>query len=655
MNITSSIVSERDRALLGGDYNAYHAQATRKIHNLRRRLGAVNRGRKYTPKSPVTADNVAKNAEWVQLLLANSERAWASAMTMKSAQSAENTQKPMPGTTKRQIASRLRRAITYAENLVNVLQDRGTTGATELDDLEAQAYLSMLRGSLAFEKGRWQACVEDYSLSQIIYTALARTSKTDLYKDLLSGIVEPSIRYAAYQLKMPRTKAVNEIAIENFPKSEANIRKEVETINPQAFVSLADAAPTSQGPKEIPSAISWRSRNVKLEDANISQALGLSKEREDELSTSYKSFQEGSLSAKDLATAYEEVITACQDAADATKTAIDELVAEGVDPGDTRMQSLQITRTAVNYAVIEWRVGRNRVLCGTDDGLMFESEKARRPLKPRKDGKPREVKAESAGRKISRLRERVALYDSSLQSLDAVKELPGVIADTSFVQELDAKRAYFRSLKCLAIGRSHAINDQIVNALALYARALDLAQSASSTLKDDSTSSSASKTPQPQPPKLDVSPSDLSGTVSTLSKLVIQYRALADLKSQTRSPSQPSTSEQSANANQAVIPAPLVERLTTRNEYIENVDLTNLVNYPPRLRPVPVKPLFFDLAWNYIVYPSQKAGLEKGAGAGAAAVNGGHGHESEKAAAAAPQEKQEDQKPAKKGWFGFGR
>lgn len=63
MDITGSIVSERDRALLGGDYDTYHAQATRKIHNLRRRLGAANRGRKYTPKSPVTAENVAKNAE----------------------------------------------------------------------------------------------------------------------------------------------------------------------------------------------------------------------------------------------------------------------------------------------------------------------------------------------------------------------------------------------------------------------------------------------------------------------------------------------------------------------------------------------------------------------------------------------------------------
>jgi signal recognition particle subunit SRP68 len=63
MNITSSFATERDRALLGGDYSTYHSQATRKIHNLRRRLGAANRGRKYNPKAPVTAENVARNSE----------------------------------------------------------------------------------------------------------------------------------------------------------------------------------------------------------------------------------------------------------------------------------------------------------------------------------------------------------------------------------------------------------------------------------------------------------------------------------------------------------------------------------------------------------------------------------------------------------------
>lgn len=579
-------------------------------------------------------------SRWVQLLLASSERAWADAMAMKSAQSPENTQKALPGSTKRQIASRLRRAILYAENLVSVLQDRSTTGAKNIDDLEARAYLSMLRGSLDFEKRRWQACLEHYSVAQVVYTALSVASQAaDTYKELLSSIVDPSIRYAAYQLKIPRTKAVNEIAIEHFPSSEAALRKAVEEINPQAFaLGIDTAAPTSGGPREIPSTISWRSRNVKLEDANISQALGISREREDALAVTYKSFQEGSTSAKDLASAYEEVITARQDAADATKTAIDELVAEGVDPGDARLQSLQVTRTAVNYAVIEWRIGRNRVLCGPEDALPFTPEKQNQELKPRKDGKPRTVKEESSGRKISRLRERVALYESVLQSLDAVKELPGVIADSTFVSELDAKRAYFRALKCLAIGRSHAINDNIANALALYARALELAQTASNTLGDSTTIPDS-------PPRLDVSGELSAQLTSTLNKLVTQYRALAELKVLTQR-SEPGKDTNNAEvSSQAFRGTPLIERLN-RNEYIDNVDLTNLVNYPPKLRPVPVKPLFFDIAWNYIGYPGQRGNEGE-----EVAVNG----KAEDRTAAAPEKKQEEQKPAKRGWFGFGR
>ncbi|EXJ54631.1 hypothetical protein A1O7_09972 [Cladophialophora yegresii CBS 114405] len=649
MNITSSLVSERDRALLGGDYNAYHAQATRKVQNLRRRLGAATRGRKYTPKAPVTAENVSKNAEWVQLLLASSERAWASAMAMKSAQSPENTQKPMPGSTKRQIASRLRRAITHADNLVNILQDRNTTGAKVLDDLEARAYLSMLKGSLDFEKGSWQACIQNYSVAQVIYSTLARSAKIDAYKDLLSGIVDPSIRYAAYQLKMPRTKALNEIVIESFPHSEATVRQEIEEIDPQAFSVAAEAAPTKGGPKEIPSTLSWRSRKVKLEDANISQALGLSKEKEEDLVSSFKSFRDGSLSAKDLATAYEEVITARQDAADATKTAIDELVAEGVDTGDARMQSLQITRTAVNYAVIEWRIGRNRVLCGaSDDGLAFEDEKPKQPLKPRKDGKPRAPKQESTGRKMSRLRERLALYDSILQSLDAVKELPGVMADAPFIEELDAKRAYFRALKCLAVGRSHAISDHIPNALALYARALELAETAASKLGAPTTADNAT------PPNLGISSQQIHLTTSTLRKLVLRYRALADLKSSNANATSDAAS--SPTAATAPKPAPLIERLS-HNTYIPNLDLTNLVNYPPKLRPVPVKPLFFDLAWNYIKYPGQKGpedDLQPGAredvlmhDAGARTATNGPVSE--------PDTKEDRRAPPKRGWFGFGR
>ena len=69
------------------------------------------------------------------------------------------------------------------------------------------------------------------------------------------------------------------------------------------------------------------------------------------------------------------------------------------------------------------------------------------------------------------------------------------------------------------------------------------------------------------------------------------------------------------------------------------VDLTNLVTYPPKVEPIPVKPLFLDVAFNYIDYPGR---TRKAAGK---AVNGAP------EGAAGKDEKKE----AKKGWFGFGR
>jgi len=31
-----------------------------------------------------------------------------------------------------------------------------------------------------------------------------------------------------------------------------------------------------------------------------------------------------------------------------------------------------------------------------------------------------------------------------------------------------------------------------------------------------------------------------------------------------------------------------------------SIDLSNLVEYPPKLQPIPAKPFFFDIAYNYI-------------------------------------------------------
>lgn len=69
MDITDFIFSQREDTLVVGDYNAYRAHASRKLLKFRKKLGQTTpKGRKYTSKPPVSAENVASNVTYVLCL-----------------------------------------------------------------------------------------------------------------------------------------------------------------------------------------------------------------------------------------------------------------------------------------------------------------------------------------------------------------------------------------------------------------------------------------------------------------------------------------------------------------------------------------------------------------------------------------------------------
>lgn len=558
----------------------------------------------------------------MHLLLLISERAWAQAMHMKATRSADSGAKGITGPTKKHIGSRIKKATIYAGQLVGLLKDQEVSKATTEAILEARAYYVSLQGTLNFEKQNWEECLRHYSEARLIYITLAQSKTTkqeDIFQDLLNTTVDPSIRYAAYQLKLPRTTSIDTIVLNYVPRDNNGYVQEILTKNPEALDDPATAQKrTPSGNAEnVPKTIQWRTRTVKLEDADTAQALAAVSSAEENLSSFLSANSDAAPLAR--ASAYDEVLIPSQDAVDATKTAIDELSAEGVPQGDPRMQALQITRTAVNYALVGWRIGRNRILCGVQDGALLEPE-IRQPKKPRKDGKTRPVQDESTGRKITRLKERVVMYDSTLQSLDSVKELPGVAADQKLVAELDAKRAYFAALRCLAIARSYALLRDTRNALALLSRAVELS---SNTLSNASTPHADAK----KPPNLDISSSQARSLRDLLKGLVFQHRALVELHSL----------GSISNKAQSGPSPPLIEHL---DEYPSQVvDLTNLVTYPPKVEPIPVKPLFLDVAYSYIEYPGRTRKVaERGTNGPVEAAKG-----------------EDEKKEQRKGWFGFGR
>ena len=542
---------------------------------------------------------------------------------MKSSHSADGS-KSITGSTKQHIGSRLRKASAYASHLVSLLKDQAVSKAASEDILEARAYYVSLLGSLNFEKRHWEAALGGFSESRLVYSSLAKSTSTkqrDIFQDLLTTTIDPSIRYAAYQLKVPRTTSIETITIRSVAQNDQEYIQSISEINPEALQDPTTAKRKGQSghATNVPKTIQWRSRTVNLEDSATAQALAEVVAAEGRLSSFFSAKSDADAQAK--AAAYDDILLPSQEAADATKTAIDELSTEGIPQSDRRMQSLQVTRTAVNYALVGWRVGRNRVLCGNLDGAVLQSEELQRSQQSSKKAKSPGDRRVTTGKKLTTLKERVALYDSTLQSLNSVKELPGVAADQHFIAELEIKQSFFGALKCIAIARAHALLQSFPHALCLFSRALDLV----SNISQDSL---PSKSEDNMPPSLDITQDQVNTLHVMLRSLVFQHQALVELHQ---------LAEGLAQHQGNLKTRPLVERLDHYPQ--EKVDLTKLVTYPPRIQSIPVKPIFLDVAFNYIDYPGRASKIKQST---PAELTDGHSSKEEK-------------REGKKGWFGFGR
>jgi signal recognition particle subunit SRP68 len=139
------------------------------------------------------------------------------------------------------------------------------------------------------------------------------------------------------------------------------------------------------------------------------------------------------------------------------------------------------------------------------------------------------------------------------------------------------------------------------------------------------------------------------GAIEFLRKLLDgelqRHRAIVHIDNLRKADKAPSSSSGGGGGRRAA-KSPLVERL---HEYpADGVDLTNIVEFPPKMALIPMKPILLDVAWNYIDYPGKTPPAAAVVPAAAAAAAG--------SSAGKPDEPSKEQAPqGKRGWFGFGR
>ncbi|KAK9249115.1 hypothetical protein V1506DRAFT_527048 [Lipomyces tetrasporus] len=654
--LLDQLLRERTAALLQSatDYRRYARHLSSRLHRLRKTLKVRRRvpakARKSTSAVPAdtltskykthvpSAPELNTDKRFAGILLLAAERAWAHAMESKATM--ENNAAGAPER-KRHILSRLEKARKYAAALQSILLDdnMSVTSFTDYEKLQVVTYVSVIMATGDLESRNYEKAVASFAVAYTGLSGLVLNFSTtdasdddndmaDLYRDLLSSTVEPALKFSAIQVdSSSRSVAVLALARKYLPTSPVDkLVSSVAKDETKAKELLSGKSEAVEALSTMPT-IRWRSHTAQLRDASVAAAILAARTADDTLLSDVLSPSGDAaknLSSRDKALRFDPALLAWQDAVDAVHDAIAEVTNSSIDGAQERIQELYIVSTYANYNLISRRIARDNVLASQLRSTLSKKQK--------KESTPRSAVSKSVAGNVRAI---TGIYDSILQSISQIVELPGVAADEALSNALSSLQKYYTSLRLgiAAAGYPQASVDASIywkkavdeiNDVDEIALNLDLDDT-----EDDYNTKILFTVDVPGTRKLLTSGAATSQSYSEQAKISEE----AILEAQRNKGSQPFVIDTLTSA------AMWIDKQTGKTKVVDMERLVDLESMA-RLTPVPAKPVFFDTAFNFIGYED---GIEKEATASAAAAANASG-EPETPTAAQPEEK-------KAGWF----
>ncbi|XP_054313446.2 signal recognition particle subunit SRP68 [Pongo pygmaeus] len=541
--------SQQQHGLRHGDFQRYRGYCSRRQRRLRKTLNfKMGNRHKFTGKK-VTEELLTDN-RYLLLVLMDAERAWSYAMQLKQEANTEPRKRF-------HLLSRLRKAVKHAEELERLCESNRVDAKTKL---EAQAYTAYLSGMLRFEHQEWKAAIEAFNKCKTIYEKLASAFTEEqavLYNQRVEEI-SPNIRYCAYNIG--DQSAINELMQMRLRSggTEGLLAEKLEALITQTRAKQAATM----------SEVEWRGRTVpvKIDKVRIF-LLGLADNEAAIVQAESEETKER---------LFESMLSECRDAIQVVREELKpdqkqrDYILEG-EPG--KVSNLQYLHSYLTYIKLSTAIKRNENMA---KGL----QRALLQQQPEDDSK-----------RSPRPQDLIRLYDIILQNLVELLQLPGLEEDKAFQKEIGLKTLVFKAYRCFFIAQSYVLVKKWSEALVLYDRVLKYANEVNSD-------AGAFKNSLKDLP-------DVQELITQVRSEKCSLQAAAILDANDAHQTETSSSQVKDNK-------PLVERFET---FCLDPSLVtkqaNLVHFPPGFRPVPCKPLFFDLALNHVAFPPLEDKLEQ--------------------------------------------
>ncbi|CAG8464890.1 5137_t:CDS:10 [Funneliformis caledonium] len=561
------------------DYARYRRYCTQKVHQLRSSLNFTHgKGKSFQKKE--IADDVFNDVRYLQIVLFNTERAWSYAMELKRESRSNGDVRK-----KHHLIKRLKKAAKCGIQLEK-LCSRELNKVDTKTFFDAQAYSALMSGYFLFEKQSWQAALDKFAAARTIYEKLsaAGTSHQETLCQSAIDDIDPNIRYCAFKLKLG-TDSSN-IGVEDLVKITIGKNKSVGLDLLEAEVETV-LAQTRQEKAATLTSISWRDRVVPLKNADLAICILRAREATANLENASDTDTEEATKME----LFDLLLEAYGDAERFAKNAVKEDAEATAKLKSSKSEQisadLNFVYNYVAYNYLSRRIQRNLMLVNS--------------LRKHIDNHERNDGERFVGGKYQDI---VKLYDNILQSLSEINDLFVVQNDVNLSREIDAKIWYFKAWRTLFVALAYSAINKEWEAILLYERAREYNAQARASLsqlildKDDI---------------LIVTIKEVTEMENILRGKICKARASWHIlhdSNLTKKMGELSFDGKSKADSSIDKEIPLSERL---NQYPSNLSMNNarLINFPPEFIPIPTKPLFFDISFNYVDFPptlSQRAG-----------------------------------------------